>query len=157
MKTNIYVESNTRYIREKERIIGYVVDYEDENGNQVKDRKGEPVVKWGWGKRDTTYTGGVLIALAFAMSRADMTEEVVIHSENKFLIGSIDTRLEQWMENDFTKKNGEEIRYLNAWKYIGKKLEGRKFDTVLGGHPYYGWMMEEMKKFAEGGENVCQT
>ena len=148
MRTNIYVECNTRYVREKERVIGYVVDYTDENGYQQIDQNGEPVVKWGWGIRTATYTGAVLTALAYALSRADITDEVQIMSQNKFLVGHIETRLEEWMETGFVR-GGEEIRHLKTWKYIGSKLKGRSFEAWAGHHIYYSWMMDEMKRFRE--------
>ena len=156
MRTNIYVESDTRYVREKERIIGYVVDYTDENGKQLLDQRGEPVVKWGWGQRTATYTGAVLTALAFAMSRAEMTEEVRICSMNPFLVGHIETRLEEWMENGYEAKGGEEIRHRKMWMYVGSKLKGRSFDAIRGRHCYTQWMDVEMKRFKEkrGGEDV---
>lgn len=159
MITNIYVESSSKYTREKDRVIGYVVDYTDEAGNQLKDDRGEPVVKWGWGRRTTTYTGGVLTALAFAMNRAEITEEVRIHSGNKFLIGMLDTYLPGWLDRDFVRKDGEEIRYLKTWKYVGGILKDREYDTCYGKHPYYDWMMEEMEKAEKerSKENVCKA
>lgn len=158
MVTNIYVESSSRYIREKDRVIGYVVDYTDESGNQLKNERGEPVVRWGWGKRTGTYTGSLLIALAFAMSHADITEKVRIHTCNKFVIGMLDTYLPGWIDRDFVRKDREEIRYLNLWKYIGGILKDRRYDTAYGKHTYYDWMMEEMEKVEEERrEDVCKA
>ena len=149
MRTNIYVESSSKNVRETERIIGYVVDYTDEAGNQKVNADGEPDVRWGWGKRCGTYTGSLLIALAFAMNRATVTEEVYIHTCNKFLIGQLDTYLPGWLDRNFVKRDGEEIRYLKTWKYIGNILKDRNYTTVYGKHPYYDWMMDEMRRIEE--------
>lgn len=152
MVTHLYAECSSRNVRQAERYLIFVVDYEEDD-KQVTDRTGEPVVYKGKGHRNCTYTEGILIALAWATLKVPMEGDIHIHTSNAFVVNMISTQLEEWRQRDFCRSDGSPIKAQGAWRQIAKALEGRETEASAEKHAYYNWMLDRMNGWKDPQEN----
>lgn len=143
MTTNVYVETDSKALQERERQMIFVIDYY-EDGKQVKDGTGEPIVLKGKGKSKTTYADGILFALYTALKAAGYREDIRIHTTNAYVANMIDRQLDQWRQRDYCKSDGTPIKSQAIWKRIGKMLEGSTVTASSEKHAYYNWMMDQL-------------
>ena len=144
METHVYVETDKKALQEQDRQMIFVIDYY-EDGAQVKDGTGEPIVLKGKGKSKVTYADGILFALYTALKAAGYLKDVNIHTTNAYVANMISNQLDQWRERDFCKQDGTPIKSQMIWKRIGKLLEGSDVKASSEKHAYYNWMMEQLK------------
>lgn len=152
MVTHIYVESDSKALQERERQLIFVVEYY-EDGEQVKDGNGEPVVLKGRGKSKVTYADGILFALYSALKAAGYREKMHIHTTNTYVANMIGNQLDQWRERDYCKTDGTPIKSQMIWRRIGKLLEGSDVVVSSDRHAYYNWMIDQMNAWKEPPKN----
>lgn len=149
MTTCIFVESSTKTPARMQRMVCFVVAYLDDEGNEIKDSTGTPITRIGIGQRTGTYSVVTLIGLICALKSAKLRGEICIHSQNSYVLNMIRTNLKEWSENGYTKRDGKPLQAQCLWEKVGSVLEEKEYSVQIGHHPYYRWMMEQMKDETE--------
>lgn len=79
-----------------------------------------------------TWNRAALECLAAGLSRFRQSAEVHIHSDNAWMLGSLEHYLDGWAEKDFATKTGE-VANADIWRQIAAKKQGLKLVCVRHG------------------------
>ena len=90
---------------------------------------GRFVRKGGEGEIAATWNRATLIAIAEALERFSGKAEVIIHSENFFVMNMLEHHLPIWEKDGFRKRDGKEIANKAEWERIAKKKQLLRIET----------------------------
>ena len=82
--------------------------------------KGKVVQRTGDGQIKASWNRATLTAIAEALERFGMNCEVIIHSENRWVLNMIDNYLSIWEAADFWKNPKEKVANEAEWRRIAK-------------------------------------
>lgn len=75
-----------------------------------------------------TWNKVILVAITEAVGRFKTNAEVIIHSENRWVLNMIKHFLGKWEERGFLKANGEELENVEEWRKIAKASHSLKIE-----------------------------
>lgn len=135
---HIYAETGNTAPRSMLRKTGYVLEYITPSG--------ESITREQFRDRDGTYNAATLQMLTESLKRLKRPCEVHIHTQNRYILLMIDTRLEEWAKNGYCTAKGDKLAHWEDWE----KLEQASAEHLLvpepGEHAYLEWLQNEMKK-----------
>ena len=118
-KVDVWVWTDNRTPQESLKGYAYSIEME---------RAGKFIRKGGEGEICATWNRATLIAIAEALERFSGKAEVVIHSENRWVLNMIKHFLGKWEERGFLKANGEELENVEEWRKIAKASHSLKIE-----------------------------
>lgn len=137
MEVKIYLGTEDKSPRKKERQYGYVLECE---------WNGQTVTKEGFGRVNGTYNQAVLRALAEALGRITRRCEITICSENEFVLDMLVHNLKTWADHAFCLAGGKELKNKAEWEVIWERVKIHQVTVNTGCGSYLIWMREEMKR-----------
>lgn len=135
MIVNIYTEVSSKAPKVTKKWFGYVLECEVNGVAKTKE---------GFGSVDGSYHKTELTALAEALARVKPGNEVVIHSDNNFILNSIEKNLENWAWNDFSKAAGKPVANAEEWQKIWHSLKDTEHHVIIGNHQYTNWLIAQI-------------
>ncbi len=100
----------------------YAYSIEMLRAGRVEKRRGQNQIVGSWNKAS-------LSALAEALERFTANAEVIIHSENRWMLTMIDRYLEIWEGADFWKSKNEKVANEPEWRRIAKAKHSLRLVT----------------------------
>ncbi len=138
-KVNLYAYSSIKGIKASDGAVGYVLEYETEKGPYTKDCKH---TVYGLTRQQAD-----LEVLNEALSKIREQCEVLIFIKSKSILGAWKNGwLDQWMENDGKKANGEEIANREDWQQFYTYTCKHSVEITDEHHSYENWLTEEVEK-----------
>lgn len=138
---NIYVESDSQAPRSMQRKTCYVMEYVRKNGELYTQDK---VMQ-----ETGTYHEVILRTLSRALERINQPCDLHIHTQDEYILQSIENNLERWAVNEWRTKKGDLVKNHFQWKTVWDRIEQHDVKTESGMHAYFSWMQSEMKKFIQ--------
>lgn len=137
-EVHIYAETDIKAFERKKRMAGYLMEVTLANG--------KPATASEFYQTEGTYNAVILEALAKALERMKEKCELHLHSQNAYVLGTIDgPNLATWEKTGFRNGKGERIKCAELWEKVCEGMQGHLVTTESGFHSYYSWMMTEMK------------
>lgn len=135
---NLYVYNSIRGVRASNGAIGYLLEYETENGPYTKDEKHTVY--------QMTRQAAELTAINEALTKVREPCEIRIFTLTKPILnawknGWIDT----WMESDGKKASGEEIANLEQWRTLYRFICKHEITITDEHHSYESWLKNEVE------------
>lgn len=137
---HIYVEADSTAPRNMTRMTGYVLECQTASGTTKTVE--------GFNKKTGTYHNTILLALEDALKRLNQSCEIHIHSQNRYVLTSIDQYLHIWAGNGYRNRKGELIKNHFEWSRLWELLSEHLIVVEAGLHSYYSWMLSEMQRKA---------
>lgn len=144
-RVDIYAEADSTSPRSMDRKSGYVLE--------CKRKNGEIFTVEEFSREIGTYHAVVLKALAKGLARINQSCEVHIHTQDEYILSSIDNNLSTWAANGWKTKKGDMLKNHFEWSRVWKHLSQHLVIIEPGMHSYYAWMIAEMGK----GENAAHS
>lgn len=139
-KVDIYLETDSTFQGKRERKCGYVL------ATMVKD---EEKTKENFGKSNGTYHQSVLVTLAEALSRMNVSSEICVHTQDGYVASRI-PKLEEMAGEGWRDAKGNPIKNAQEWQQVYQKIhkfpEPHKVSAISGKHNSSMWLQEMMKK-----------
>lgn len=110
-KVDLWVWVESRDPAENQKFNAYCLEL-DRNGRSIR-RTGEGQALASWNK-------ATLTAIAEGLERFTANAQVVIHSENRWVLNMLKNRLDIWEAADFWKNKKEKIANESEWRRIAK-------------------------------------
>lgn len=134
---NIYVETDDRSSRKKERTVMYLLECYI---------RGAPFTR----SLMFTSTGSLceclLSGLIKALERVRKPSEITFFTSSSLILDMIEYHLPGWAERDFRKKDGNDIANRDMWMDFYERASKHEVGTRRGHHEYHNWMSEEMRR-----------
>ena len=121
-KVDLWVWVDRRTTQEDQKYYAYCL----EMGKQ-----GRTYRRSGDGEIEASWNRATLTAIAEALERFHANSEVVIHTENRWVLNMIANYLQTWEGADFWKNKKEKVANEAEWRRIAKKMHG----LLLTGDP----------------------
>lgn len=135
MTVNIYTEISSKAPKVTEKKYGYVLECQMNNETFTKEEFGEV---------EGSYYKAELTAIIKALQRLKPGNEIVFHSDNKFILSMIEKQLKTWADNDFNKSAGKPVANAEEWRQIWQILKDREYHVMIGNHSYTNWLLVQM-------------
>ena len=139
-KVDIYLETDSTFQGKRERKCGYVL------ATMVN---GEEKTKENFGKSNGTYHQSVLVTLAEALSRMNVSSEICVHTQDGYVASRI-PKLEEMAGEGWRDGKGELIKNAVEWEQIYRLVHAfpdpHKMAARSEKHSYSTWLQEMMKK-----------
>lgn len=135
---HIYVETESTAPCSMSRMSGYILE--------CKTASGATRTVEGFGKKMGTYHRAVLLTLEDALKRLNQPCEIHIHTQDEYVLTSIEKYLPIWAGNGYRNRKGDLIKNHFEWGRIWELLKGHLVTAEPGMHSYYSWMLSEMKR-----------
>lgn len=135
---HIYAEAGSTTPRSMLRKTGYVLEYITPSGRTVTREQ--------FRERDGTYNVATLQMLTEGLERLKCPCEVHIHTQNRYILLMIDTRLEKWAQNGYRTARGEPLANRDEWEKLKQASAEHLLVPEPGKHTYLEWLENEMKK-----------
>ena len=110
-KVDLWVWTDSREAAESVKYYAYCLEF-SHKGKSTR-RTGDGQVKASWNK-------ATLTAIATALERFTANSEVVIHTENRWVLNMITNYLDTWEGADFWKNKKEKVANEEEWRRIAK-------------------------------------
>ena len=136
-RVNIYAETYTCAFKRTRRVMGYVLELVDIEGNTVTTTDE-------WDVQESTWNEGVLKAFIRGMSRLNRPCELHMYTQNKVILDLIENNLEGWIKNGFKNSKGQPIKNAQLWEQMAAACRGHLIMLEEGVHSYYHWMQDRM-------------
>lgn len=133
---HLYAESGNVAPRNLTRKTGYVLEYITKTGRTVTRER--------FTDREGTYNAVTLQMIAEGLQRLVHPCEVHVHTQNRYILTMMSTRLEEWKENGYRTARGDPVSNDEKWKQIAETEH--LLVPEPGSHPYLEWMLNEMRK-----------
>ena len=111
-KVDIYLETDSTFQGKRERKCGYVL------ATMVKD---EEKTKENFGKSNGTYHQSVLVTLAEALSRMNVSSEICVHTQDGYVASRI-PKLEEMAGEGWRDAKGNPIKNAQEWQQVYQKI-----------------------------------
>lgn len=131
--------------RSMDRRAGYVLECKKKNGDTYT------VEEFSW--EIGTYHAVVLKALAKGLARINQSCELHVHTQDEYILSSIDKNLDTWAGNGWRTKKGDLLKNHFEWSRVWKHMCQHLIVMEPGMHSYYSWMMAEMEKIKIPGDS----
>lgn len=119
-RLDVYIESSIKGPRRRDGVVGYIIEY--------MTNIGEPATKtWFWTVEGMSAQESMLEAAVEALSRIQTGNEIVIHTEDGWLVEAVETWMKEWERRGWVTGKGEEVKQKERFK----KLAGRKKTDLL--------------------------
>ncbi len=135
---HIYVETDSTSPRSAARMTGYVLEY--------KKQSGETKTIEGFSKKMGTYHRAILLAMEDALKRMIRPCELHIHTQDEYVLNSIDKYLHIWAANGYRNKKGDLVKNHFEWGRIWELLQGHLIVIEAGMHSRYSDMVTQMRE-----------
>ena len=135
---HLYAETGSVAPRNIRRPAGYVLEYITPSGKTVTREQ--------FREHDGTYNAVTIEMITEGLQRLKHPCEVHIHTQNRYVLLMIDTRLEEWEQNGYRTAKGEKLANWEAWKKLEQAAKEHLLVPEPGEHTYLGWMKNEMRK-----------
>lgn len=133
---HLYAESGNVAPRNLARKTGYVLEYITKNGRTVTRER--------FTDREGTYNAVTLQMIVEGLQRLVHPCEVHIHTQNRYILTTMSTRLEEWKENGYRTARGDPVANDEKWKQIAETEH--LLVPEPGNHTYLEWLLNEMRK-----------
>lgn len=144
-RVNIYIETSIKGPGTRSGWYAAIIEYQMKNGFIHKR------FDFGMGD-DLTYHKSVLLVLGMSLLRLTSSSYLTIHTDSQYLIGIIERgTLEKWRKNNFKNSRGMDVKNLEEWKLLDKRLKGHKVEFHLTkGNKYSDELREKtVKRYEE--------
>lgn len=135
---NVYVEAGSAAPRKMRRMTAYVLECTTASG---KMRTIE-----GFQEKEATYHGAILMTLLDAVKRLNQPCELHIHTQDGYIVNSLNNSLKTWAKNGYQLRSGDIVKNRMEWEGLWNYLHEHLFTAETGTHSYYSWMMTEMER-----------
>lgn len=139
-KVDIYLETDSTFQGKRERKCGYVLATMVKNEEKTKEN---------FGKSNGTYHQSVLVTLAEALSRMNVSSEICVHTQDGYVASRI-PKLEEMAGEGWRDGKGELIKNAAEWEQIYRLVHAfpdpHKMTARSEKHSYSTWLQEMMKK-----------
>ena len=135
---HIYVETENTSPRSTSRMAGYVLEY--------KKQSGEMKTAEDFSQKIGTYHRAILLAMEDALKRMNRPCELHIHTQDEYVLNSIDKYLHIWAANGWRNKKGDLVKNHFEWSRLWRLLQGHLIVTEAGMHSRYSNMVTQMRE-----------
>ena len=139
-KVDIYLETDSTFQGKRERKCGYVLATMAKNEEKTKED---------FGKSNGTYPQSVLVTLAEALSRMNVSSEICVHTQDGYVASRI-PKLEEMAGVGWRDGKGKRIKNAAEWERIYRLVhtfpDPHKMTARSEKHSYSTWLQEMMKK-----------
>lgn len=139
-KVDIYLETDSTFQGKRERKCGYVLATMAKNEEKTKED---------FGKSNGTYHQSVLVTLAEALSRMNVSSEICVHTQDGYVASRI-SKLEEMAGEGWRDGKGKRIKNAAEWEQIYRLAhtfpDPHKMTARSEKHSYSTWLQEMMKK-----------
>ena len=139
-KVDIYLETDSTFQGKRERKCGYVLATMAKNEEKTKED---------FGKSNGTYHQSVLVTLAEALSRMNVSSEICVHTQYGYVASRI-PKLEEMAGEGWRDGKGKRIKNAAEWEQIYRLAhtfpDPHKMTARSEKHSYSTWLQEMMKK-----------
>ena len=139
-KVDIYLETDSTFQGKRERKCGYVLSAMVGNEEKTKEN---------FGKSNGTYHQSVLVTLAEALSRMNVSSEICVHTQDGYVASRI-PKLEEMAGEGWRDGKGKRIKNAAEWEQIYRLVhtfpDPHKMTARSEKHSYSTWLQEMMKK-----------
>lgn len=132
-KVDVWVWTDNRTPQESLKGYAYSIEME---------RAGKFIRKGGEGEICATWNRATLIAIAEALERFSGKAEVIIHSENFFVMNMFEHHLPTWEQEGFLRRDGKDVANRTEWERIAKKKQLLQIETDTVGFDRSKELME---------------
>lgn len=133
-QVDIYLENMGKSVKKKVGWYGYVLAYQ---GKQLYTREG-------FKKTEDTKNERDVRMLLEALERCKPCE-AIIHTDSQYLQGTFG-RLDHYLENNWKKADGTEIKYKELWQQVSEAAKEKKVSFQMGSHEFTGWIRTEIER-----------
>lgn len=138
IRVDIYVEASKRAPQKLDRKTCCILECRKKNGNLH--------TKEMFFRENGTYHEAILKTLVTGLNEIVRPSEIHIHTQDEYVLQSIDHNMESWAENGWKNKEGREVKNAEEWRRIWAGMQGHLVATESGSHSYHAWMMSEMDR-----------
>ena len=136
-EVRLYIQTDSKSPRRMKRRFGHVLAC-------IID--GREITREGFGEAETTYHGAGLMALEKGMARLTGKNDLVIFSEDEWILTNLQRQLGTWAKQDFLNAKGNPIADQAAWLHIWIMSQEHRIEVRAGRHEYTEWMLTQMKE-----------
>lgn len=134
MKTDLYLEVDSRSMSMSEKRYGYVLEA-IQGGRQAE--------KKSFGRMEGTYNCVTLEALTDALAHFNRPAEICIHMQCPYVCVNL-KNLQKWADNGFVGRQKTTLKHRERWKKIWDLTQGHKITVIQGEHKYSETLRKEM-------------
>ncbi|GEM_PF-371832 len=137
---NIYLETETKGIREGKGYYAYLLEYIKIDGDPVSRQEIEPEVK-------ITPNRLILIAAYNALERLTKPCQITIHTDSSYLKSGLETWIHQWYQVDWIASNGGYVKNKDLWKALHEASRNHLVNVeTTKVHEYSMYLKDEIKR-----------
>lgn len=86
------------------------------------------------------------MTLLDAVKRLNQPCELRIHTQDGYIVNSLNNSLKIWAKNGYQLRNGDIAKNRLGWEGLWNHLHEHLFIAETGMHSYYSWMIAEMER-----------
>lgn len=141
-RINMYLETRISGVKAARGWCGYLIDYVDENGNQVKDDE----KKFGY-VNNVTKNQLSLTVMIGALKRVDGPGNITVYTDSLYLRGNFENNLQTWKEAGWKNSKGETVKNKELWEELERL--SRPYTITFSKehhHSYKNWMVAVLER-----------